>query len=83
MEDEGIPFDSGKFLLAVTLYYSTADGRILSFPFNSSTMVMYYNKNAFRQAGLNPDNPPRTWKEVAGARAQDCHFRYQKMRPDQ
>jgi sn-glycerol 3-phosphate transport system substrate-binding protein len=33
-------------------------------PFNVSTPVMYYNKDMFRAAGLDPENPPRTWDEV-------------------
>jgi len=37
---------------------------MLSFPFNSSSMVMWINKDAFRKAGLDPDQPPKTWPEV-------------------
>jgi sn-glycerol 3-phosphate transport system substrate-binding protein len=37
---------------------------MLSMPFNSSTMIMWYNKDSFRKAGLNPDQPPTTWPEV-------------------
>jgi sn-glycerol 3-phosphate transport system substrate-binding protein len=50
-------------------YYSTPDGRMLSFPFNSSTAVFYYNKDAFKKAGLDPANPPKTWPAVAAAAA--------------
>jgi sn-glycerol 3-phosphate transport system substrate-binding protein len=42
---------------------------MLSLPFNSSTTVFHYNKDAFKAAGLNPDAPPRTWPEVALAAA--------------
>jgi sn-glycerol 3-phosphate transport system substrate-binding protein len=38
---------------------------MLSLPFNSSTPVLWYNKDAFREAGLDPDDPPETWPEVA------------------
>jgi sn-glycerol 3-phosphate transport system substrate-binding protein len=38
-----------------------------SMPFNSSTAVMWYNKDAFRKAGLDPDTPPKTWQEVQAA----------------
>jgi len=38
---------------------------MLSMPFNSSTPVLYYNKDAFKKAGLDPDKPPKTWPEVA------------------
>jgi len=35
---------------------------MLSFPFNSSTVVFYINRDAFKKAGLNPDQVPKTWK---------------------
>jgi sn-glycerol 3-phosphate transport system substrate-binding protein len=36
-------------------------------PFNSSTPVMWYSRDAFEKAGLNPDGPPATWPEVVSA----------------
>jgi sn-glycerol 3-phosphate transport system substrate-binding protein len=65
----GQKFDSKAYIPAVAGYYSTPDGRMLSFPFNSSTAVFYYNKDAFRKAGLDPANPPKTWPAVAAAAA--------------
>ncbi len=47
----------------VFLQDSFYSGRLLSLPFNKSVPVIYYNKDMFRRAGLNPDKPPRTWKE--------------------
>jgi len=41
-------------------YYSK-DGNIYSMPFNSSTPILYYNKDAFQKAGLEPSKPPQTW----------------------
>ncbi len=41
------------------------DGRLYSLPFNKSFPVLYYNKEAFRKAGLDPSHPPATWKEFA------------------
>ena len=67
MADAGEPFDPGAYLPAVTGYYSTADGKMLSFPFNSSTPVVYWNKEAFKKAGLDPDKPPKTWPETFDA----------------
>jgi sn-glycerol 3-phosphate transport system substrate-binding protein len=64
MADANEPFDPKAYLPAVAGYYSTSRGEMLSFPFNSSSSVMWYNKDAFRRAGLNPDQPPRTWPEV-------------------
>jgi sn-glycerol 3-phosphate transport system substrate-binding protein len=64
MADAGEKFDPRAYLPAVTSYYSTADGKMLSFPFNSSTPVVYWNKEAFTKAGLDPDKPPKTWPET-------------------
>lgn len=64
MQENGYKFDPGSYLSAVTGYYSTSDGKMLSYPFNSSTPVMYYNKDAFQKAGLDPEKPPKTWQEV-------------------
>jgi len=64
MAEAGEKFDPKAYLPAVTGYYSTAKGELLSFPFNSSSSVMWYNKDAFKKAGLNPDAPPKTWPEV-------------------
>ena len=67
MKDAGEKFDPTAYLPAITGYYSTAKGEMLSFPFNSSSMVMWYNKDAFKKAGLNADAPPKTWPEVFDA----------------
>jgi sn-glycerol 3-phosphate transport system substrate-binding protein len=64
MKEAGEPFDPKAYLPAVTGYYSTSKGDMLSFPFNSSSTVMWYNKDAFRKAGLDPEKPPKTWPEV-------------------
>ena len=61
------PFDSKNYLAAVAGYYTDSKGNMLSLPFNSSTPVFYINKDAFRKAGLNPDQAPKTWKEFAVA----------------
>jgi sn-glycerol 3-phosphate transport system substrate-binding protein len=67
MREAGIPFDPSIYLPAVRSYYSDAAGRMVSLPFNTSTPVLWYNKDAFRRAGLNPDAPPKTWNEVRAA----------------
>ena len=64
MAEAGEPFDQNAYLPAVTAYYSTADGKMLSFPFNSSTAITYWNKDAFKKAGLDPDKAPQTWPET-------------------
>lgn len=45
--------------------YYTYDGKMQCMPFNPSTPIMYYNKTAFAEAGLDPENPPRTFDEIA------------------
>ncbi len=49
------------------LNYYSLDGELYSMPFNSSTPVMLYNKDAFKAAGLDPENPPQTFQEVIDA----------------
>jgi sn-glycerol 3-phosphate transport system substrate-binding protein len=65
MAESGLPFDPKAYLPTVTGYYSTSEGKMLSMPFNSSTPVLYFNKDAFKAAGLDPAKPPATWPEVA------------------
>ena len=65
MAESGLPFDPKVYLSTVTGYYTSPDGKMLSLPFNSSTPVLYYNLDAFKKAGLDPDKPPKTWPEVA------------------
>jgi sn-glycerol 3-phosphate transport system substrate-binding protein len=64
MAEAGEKFDPQAYLPTVTSYYSTADGKMLSLPFNSSTAILYYNKDAFKKAGLDPETPPKTWPEM-------------------
>src|SRR5271167_5142370 len=64
MAESGEPFDSNAYLPAVTAYYSTVDGKMLSLPFNSSTAITYWNKALFKKAGLDPEKPPKTWPET-------------------
>jgi sn-glycerol 3-phosphate transport system substrate-binding protein len=67
MSDLAIEWDPDAYLPAVKSYYTTPEGELLSLPFNSSTPVMWYNKDAFRAAGLDPESPPETWAEVEQA----------------
>jgi sn-glycerol 3-phosphate transport system substrate-binding protein len=67
MQEAGEPFDPKAYLSTVTGYYTDPDGNMLSMPFNSSTPILYYNKDAFKKAGLDPNSPPKTWSEVAEA----------------
>jgi sn-glycerol 3-phosphate transport system substrate-binding protein len=67
MRDEAEPFSPAAYLPAVSGYYADAAGNMLSFPFNASTAILYYNKNLFRAAGLDPEVAPKTWTEVGAA----------------
>jgi sn-glycerol 3-phosphate transport system substrate-binding protein len=67
MRDRSEPFSPDAYLPAVTSYYSDIAGNMLSFPFNVSTPILYYNKDMFRAAGLDPDVAPKTWPEVGAA----------------
>ena len=69
MKDAGEKFDPAVYIPAVASYYTAASGQMMSFPFNSSTTVFYYNKDAFKAAGLDPEKAPATWPEVALAAA--------------
>lgn len=63
MREQGMVIDWSDFIQPVLSYYSK-NGRLYSMPFNSSTPILYYNKDAFQKAGLSTDRPPITWKEV-------------------
>jgi sn-glycerol 3-phosphate transport system substrate-binding protein len=67
MRDERETFSPAAYLPAVTGYYADVAGNMLSFPFNASTPILYYNKNLFRAAGLDPEIAPKTWPEVGAA----------------
>ena len=67
MRDEQEPFTPDAYLPAVTGYYADVNGNLLSFPFNASTPILYYNKGMFRDAGLDPEVPPKTWPELGAA----------------
>mgnify|MGYP000008068330 FL=1 len=67
MKDADEPFDPKGYLPAVAGYYTDSKGNMLSFPFNSSSVAFYINKDAFKKAGLDAGNPPKTWKEFNAA----------------
>lgn len=57
-------FDSDVYIDTVRDFYSTPDGKMYSLPWNASTGILFYNKNAFIEAGLDAENPPKTWEEL-------------------
>lgn len=67
MADNQRTFDKEAYLPAVVGYYTDPNGNMLSFPFNSSTPIMYYNRDVFSAAGLDPETPPATWNDMVDA----------------
>src|SRR5215212_5563009 len=65
MKDAGEPFDPKASLPGITGYYSTSKGEMLSFPLNSSSTVMWVNRDELKKAGINAI--PKTWPEVVDA----------------
>ncbi|AUI35167.1 MULTISPECIES: ABC transporter substrate-binding protein [Geobacillus] len=59
-------YDVSQWEKNIVNYY-TVNGRIYSMPFNSSTPVLIYNKDAFREAGIDPEKPPLTYSELKEA----------------
>ncbi|MDY3330751.1 MAG: sn-glycerol-3-phosphate ABC transporter substrate-binding protein UgpB [Pelistega sp.] len=66
-EEVGNPIDPKLFVPGIAGYYSEANGKLASMPFNSSTPVFYYNKDLFAKAGLDVNNPPKTYQEIREA----------------
>lgn len=67
IKETGVAIDPAAYIGAVRGYYSLADGRLASMPFNSSTPVMWYSKDAFEKAGLDPEAAPATWPALVEA----------------
>ncbi len=59
-------YDTGSVEPAL-LNYFTVDGDLRSFPFNNSTPLMYINRDAFEEAGLDPDSPPADLAQIREA----------------
>ncbi|MDC3104132.1 sn-glycerol-3-phosphate ABC transporter substrate-binding protein UgpB [Candidatus Pelagibacter bacterium] len=67
MKDAGQRFNPNGFVSAVSGYYTTTDGKMLSMPYNSSTPVLWVNKDLMKKAGLDPEMDLSTWKKVGNA----------------
>tara|TARA_R110002074_G_scaffold95832_5_gene208493 strand:+ start:183 stop:1493 length:1311 start_codon:yes stop_codon:yes gene_type:complete len=66
MADAGADFDPDGFIGSVKGYYTSNDGQMLSLPFNSSTPVLWVNRDALTAAGIDPDVDLSTWENVGG-----------------
>ncbi|HET7731635.1 MAG TPA: ABC transporter substrate-binding protein, partial [Usitatibacter sp.] len=71
-EDAIVPFEDipGTDAAWIKSFYpafmanSQTGGKTWGIPFQRSTIVLYWNKELFREAGLDPNRPPGTWKEM-------------------
>ena len=62
-KETGLTIDPKAYIPGVRGYYSLPNGELASMPFNSSTAIMWYNKDAFEKAGLDPEKPPLVWSD--------------------
>jgi len=65
-KETGVNLDPKIYVPAVSGYYSEK-GQLIAMPLNSSTPIVWYNKDAFKKAGLDPEKPPKTWAETRAA----------------
>ena len=56
-------YDISQIEPNIAAYYTVGD-KLYSMPFNSSTPLLYYNKDAFKEAGLDPEMPPKNFDEI-------------------
>jgi sn-glycerol 3-phosphate transport system substrate-binding protein len=66
----GLQFNPADFIAPARGYYGLPNGDLLSMPFNVSTTVLFWNKDAFKKAGLDPEKAPATWPELIKAAQQ-------------
>ncbi len=64
MEEAGADFDQDEYIGSVKGYYTSPEGDMLSFPFNSSTPVLWVNRDKLEEAGIDPDTDLSTWEKV-------------------
>lgn len=64
MAETGADFDPDAYIGSVKGYYTTSDGQMLSLPFNSSTPVLWVNRDALAAAGVDPETDLSTWQKV-------------------
>ena len=62
--ENGMRFERDEYFTPAASPYADAGGRLLALPFNSSTPVLFVNRNLLQKAGLDPDKPPKTWPDM-------------------
>jgi sn-glycerol 3-phosphate transport system substrate-binding protein len=66
MSKAGEPLNLGELSGDLKAGVVDAKGKLVALPVLYSTPVLFYNKNAFRKAKLDPEQPPKTWFEMQG-----------------
>lgn len=80
MAEHGYNVNWSDYFAGISNYFSTASSELLAFPFNSSTAVLYLNRDALRRAGV--EGAPQTWEDVEAAAVKlkaagfDCPFSF-------
>jgi len=64
LEANNVNFDINDYIPGVRYFYADSDGKMIGMPFNSSTPLLYYNKEALAKAGVDV---PKTWQEFEAA----------------
>lgn len=64
MAEAEATFEQDAYIGSVKGYYTTPEGEMLSLPFNSSTPVLWVNKDALKAAGIDEDVDLSTWQNV-------------------
>ncbi|HAY48966.1 MAG TPA: ABC transporter substrate-binding protein [Thalassospira sp.] len=64
LEENNVKFDINDYIPGVRYFYADSDGKMIGMPFNSSTPLLYYNKEALAKAGVDV---PKTWQEFEEA----------------
>lgn len=67
MGDGGAKLDAKRFFPLMADAVDDSAGRLQALPLGLSLPVLFWNKDLFRKAGLDPETPPRTWWEVQNA----------------
>lgn len=67
MREAGEKFDPNAFVAAVASFYSDSKGNLLALPFNTSTPVLYVNRDAFDASGVDARKPIKTWYDLQDA----------------
>ncbi|MEZ5866131.1 MAG: extracellular solute-binding protein [Geminicoccaceae bacterium] len=63
LEKYGYAFDPSDYLSPVLGTYTNQDGKLLAMPFNSSTPILFYNRDMLEAGGISA--PPATWQDSA------------------